>query len=131
MRKNKKQTVNQGKERKHTMNNGNAAKKINNVAADDSWSGIREVDGKVAERDAALGQGNQIEAVADAQKQATISSVGETATAALSTEQHDKIPPVARYQASSSTDRTLYRASDGTTYSSREQVIDYERGLRD
>ena len=130
MRKNKKQTVNQGKERKHTMNNGNAAKKID-VAADDSWSGIHEVDGKVAERDAALGQGNQIEAVADAQKQATISSVGETATAALATEQHDEIPPVARYQASSSTDRTLYRASDGTTYSSREQVIDYERGLRD
>lgn len=60
------------------MNNGNAAKKIDNVAADDSWSGMREVDGKVAERDAALGQGNQIEAVADAQKQATISSVGET-----------------------------------------------------
>ena len=113
------------------MNNGNAAKKIDNVAADDSWSGIREVDGKVAERDAALGQGNQIEAVADAQKQATISSVGEAATTALATEQRDEIPPVARYQASNSTDRTLYRASDGTTYSSREQVIDYERGLRD
>lgn len=110
------------------MNNGNAVRKIDN--ADDGWSGVYKVKGGVTERDAALDRGDQVEVVAGAQKRVTISGVGETATTALATEPHDEISPVASHRVGNGADRNLYRASDGTTYSSLAQVIDYERGLR-
>lgn len=93
------------------MNNGNTARQLDDMpqAENPSAKQWQQQEGEGAQRDRAIDQGDQVKAVETAQEQSTLSHAPEVAKVAL---------------------RDLYRASDGTTYSSRDQVIDYERGLR-
>ncbi len=94
------------------MNNGNTARQLDDMpqAENPSAEQWQQQEGNAAQRDRAIDRGDQAEAVETAQEQPTLRHAPEVAKVAL---------------------KDLYRASDGTTYSSREQVIDYERGLRD
>ena len=94
------------------MNNGNTARQLDDMpqAKNPSAKQWQQQEGEGAQRDQAINRGDQAKVVETAQEQSTLSHAPEVAKVAL---------------------RDLYRASDGTTYSSREQVIDYERGLRD
>lgn len=93
------------------MNNGNTARQPDDMpqAENPSAEQWQQQEGNVAQRDRAIDRGDQAEAVETAQEQSTLRHAPEVAKVAL---------------------KGLYRASDGTTYSSPDQVIDYERGLR-
>lgn len=94
------------------MNNGNTARQLDDMpqAENPSAKQWQQQEGEGAQRDQAINRGDQAKVVETAQEQPTLRHAPEVAKVAL---------------------KDLYRASDGTTYSSREQVIDYERGLRD
>lgn len=94
------------------MNNGNAVRQLDDMpqAENPSAEQWQQQEGNAAQRDRAIDRGDQAEAVETAQEQPTLRHAPEVAKVAL---------------------KDLYRASDGTTYSSRAEAIDYERGLRD